>query len=331
MSIINNKIHCKKGCYELPRTSRIKTYNGIYHITMRSLKEFDLFRTTNDKDKFLNILKKYKDIFLFKIYAYCLMDTHVHLLIYSNGADISKFMHSINQSYAQYYNVKHDRRGHVFSDRFTSTIASKDTDVALMSAYIHNNPKDIKGYRNSVENYEYSSFNVYIENNTNKFNLVDCNFVLNYFNDDPIISRTRYYNFVKSRLSKSGESVEIKLDIESIESLKTPTEYTSGKTPLLRYLRPQEVMKFIYEISNIDNITINIKYNRNISNYRSVCVLIMRCFCDFTFTQIAKVINNYTQSSLSRMCNKGYNLVCNNPNYKNILENFLNRYSLTCA
>ena len=312
----------------LPRTARIKVHNGIYHIIMRSIKEFNLFRNKNDKDKFLEILKKYKDIFLFKIFAYCLMDTHVHLLIYSNEADISKFMHSINQSYAQYYNKKYDRHGHVFSDRFKSKIAKEDADVAVMSAYIHNNPKDIKGYKNSVENYEYSSFSTYIGTNKNQLNLVDCFFILNYFNKNPILSRNRYLNFVKNRISKTGEFIDIKLDIDPDKSINNSIEYISGKTPLLRTLCPEKVMEFIYENTNIDKVTINIKYNREISGYRCLCVLIMRCFCDFTFAQISQIINNYTQSSLSQMCNKAYNLICNNAKYKNILEKFLDKYSL---
>lgn len=328
MSITNNTTTYER-MFKLPRTARIKAFNGIYHITMRSVKEFNLFKSPSDKDKFLNILKKYKDIFLFKVFAYCLMDTHVHLLIHSNGADISKFMHSINQSYAQYYNKKHNRYGHVFSDRFTSVIAKKDTDIILMSAYIHNNPKDMKGYKNCVQNYNYSSYSTYLGTNKDILNLIDCYFILNYFNEDLVLSRKRYYNFVKNRLSKTTKSIDIKWDIKSDEHLKNSIEYISEKTPLIRHLEPEDVMNFIYKFCNIDSTIINIKYNRRISTYRSLCVLIMRCFCDFTFNQISQVINNYTQSSLSRMCNKGYELISNDPDYKIILHNFITEYSST--
>ncbi|WP_027626177.1 transposase [Clostridium lundense] len=313
----------------MPRTARVKCFNGIYHITMRSFKEFNLFKNSSDKDKFLNILKKYKDIFLFKVFAYCLMDTHVHLLIHSNGADISKFMHSINQSYAQYYNKKHNRYGHVFSDRFKSIIAEKDTDIILMSAYIHNNPKDIKGYKNCVENYNYSSYSTYLGNKDNIFNLIDFHPILNYFNEDLILSRKRYYNFVKNRLSKATKLIDIKWDVKSDEHLKNSIDYINEKTPLIRSLEPEDVMNFIYKSCNIDSTIINIKYNKKISAYRSICVLIMRCFCNFTFNQISQVISNYTQSYLSKLCSKGYELISNDPDYKIILDSFLYEYSFT--
>lgn len=64
----------------------------------------------------------YQENYGFKVYGFCLMDNHAHFIIDVNGADISNIMHSINFKYAQVYNRKHKRHGHLFQDRFKSKI-----------------------------------------------------------------------------------------------------------------------------------------------------------------------------------------------------------------
>jgi REP element-mobilizing transposase RayT len=97
-------LHSAKEGVIMPRCARIKSSDSIYHIMVRSISDVDLFCTNQDKDKYLSLIKKYQVLFAFKVYAYCIMNTHAHLIIDSAGADISRIMHAINQSYAQYYN-----------------------------------------------------------------------------------------------------------------------------------------------------------------------------------------------------------------------------------
>ncbi|WP_315121496.1 transposase [uncultured Clostridium sp.] len=318
----------------MPRIPRVKADNGVYHIIMRGPKEISLFRSKNDKDKFLTILKKYKNIFLFDVFAYCLMDTHIHLLIDSKNADISMFMKSINQSYAQYYNKIYDRRGHVFMDRFKSFVASKEENIVSMSAYIHNNPKDIRGYSKTVENYDYSSFGIYIGKTKNKYNIINCEFLLNYYCKDPIKAAQQYYTYVKNRCTDKEQHIQDilinfsdKLNLQYNLSNDT-SYYFSGVKPLVKDITPKEVLNFFFKEYNLDSSLINIKYNRKISNYRAIIVLIMRSFCNYTFQQISNIINNFTHSSLSRLCTKGYLLISNDAYYKNIAATFLEKYSV---
>ncbi len=55
-----------------------------------------------------------------KIYAYCLMTNHVHLLLFDLKNNISKFMNKTNSRYAMYYNNKNGRTGVIFNDRYKS-------------------------------------------------------------------------------------------------------------------------------------------------------------------------------------------------------------------
>lgn len=130
----------------MPRSARIKYSDSIFHIMVRSIPEVPLFKEVSDKELYFYLIQKYQKQYNFKVYGYCLMGNHGHLIIDANGADISKIMHGINFSYAQKFNGIHKRRGHLFQDRFKSKIIKDDKYIITLSTYIHNNPKDIAGY-----------------------------------------------------------------------------------------------------------------------------------------------------------------------------------------
>ncbi|MEA4825924.1 MAG: transposase [Clostridium sp.] len=304
----------------MPRTARIKSNSCIYHVMMRSISDVKLFKNYKDKDKFLKILKKYKTSFLFQIYGYCLMDTHIHLIINPNGADISKFMHNINQCYAQYYNKTYNRTGHVFGDRFKSTIATNDISIMCMSAYLHNNPKDISGYKNCVENYEYSSFGIFIGKKLDKYNLVDVSFILSYFHKDPILARKRYYEFVKSRIN--SETTEIDINHALIIPKLSFSKDIYNK-PVIRNAKPEQIINYLIENAGYKNSDIYSKFKRNASEFRSICAFLMRIFCNYNYRQIQSIFSNISLSSISILCNKGYLIIQHNPKYANIVSDFM--------
>ncbi|KOA19395.1 transposase IS200 like protein [Clostridium homopropionicum DSM 5847] len=303
----------------MPRSARIKLSNGIYHIMARSISEVSLFRCDRDKNVYLKYVKKYKAAFSFKVYAYCLMSNHVHFLIDSNGSDISKFMHCINQCYSQYFNRKYNRHGHLFGDRFKSKLANTDDSVINISAYIHNNPKDIKGYLNCVENYKYSSFGIYLGKFKDIFSILDKDFILNYFKNDPFQSLSRYKSFVKSRIG-----INEKIDLNSIPKDYEPhSEYKSYKKTLVRDFSPKEIVEFVSKNYSFDKQHLNIKFKRTSSIFKSICVFLMRNLCDMKLVDMTSVINNLTLSSLSQLSDKGYKLVTDNSKYISAIDDFI--------
>ena len=77
----------------MPRMARVKTDDSIFHIMCKSISEVNLFKDDDDKKKYLSLIKKYKVLYNFKLYGYCLMNNHSHLMIDANGSDISIVMH----------------------------------------------------------------------------------------------------------------------------------------------------------------------------------------------------------------------------------------------
>lgn len=88
------------------------------------------------------------------------MSNHIHLIIKSEITELSIFMAKILAEYAEYYNYKHNRNGHVFQNRFQSECIESEKYFWNCVRYIHLNP--IKaGIVKSMMNYKYSSIHEY--------------------------------------------------------------------------------------------------------------------------------------------------------------------------
>ncbi|CUH97709.1 hypothetical protein P22_3844 [Propionispora sp. 2/2-37] len=165
----------------MPRQSRKLSESKIYHVMIRGNERKNIFLTEEDKQRFIDTLcEKNKDQ-TYAIYAYCLMDNHVHLLINEGSDGISQIMKRINISYVYYFNKKYGRMGHLFQDRFKSEPV--DTDVYLLSAvrYIHNNPVKA-GIVNVAEQYQWSSYRLYVQTR-GQSSFVDREFILSLFSN----------------------------------------------------------------------------------------------------------------------------------------------------
>lgn len=302
----------------MPRTARIKNEAGIYHIMVRSISDVALFKNNKDKDKYLQLIKKYQEIFLFKVYSYCLMTTHGHIIIDCCGADISKIMKSINQCYSAYFNKKYGRCGHVFQDRFKSKLVDNDRYLIALSAYIHNNPRDINTYRNHIEKYKYSSLGIYLGLAVDKLDIIDIDFILKHFSSDKTRARKLYLDFL-NRVSNQENEIDVEFENEG-------SECRNERMILLRNLPADKVINFVARYTNT-NFDIHVKFNHKHAELRSLCVLIMRSLCNMSFKDICAAIGNITISSLWRLYEKGYSLLTSNSNYRNLLRNCIAEYS----
>ncbi len=101
----------------MARKARVKDPYGTFHITQSSGPHRKLFETMEERQTFLEILRRCQVKFQFKLYAYCLLsDQDYHLVINPSGGDLSKIMKSINIAYAMYVDSKEP----LFKDRFKS-------------------------------------------------------------------------------------------------------------------------------------------------------------------------------------------------------------------
>ena len=309
----------------MPRTARKKHPGALLHIMVRSISEVSLFGDNRDRDKFLDLIKKYQDLYMFNVYAYCLMTTHAHIIIDCCGSDISKIMKSINQSYVLYYNKRYGRHGHLFQDRFKSKIVDNDRYLIALSAYIHNNPKDMTHYNTDVSKYPYSSLGIYLGIKEDKRNIVNINFVLQHFSCDIARARQIYLDLL-NRTGGNMQSIET-IDIEKdFEFVTEKSEYRSERRFVLRELSLEEVKEFITKYIGHD-VNLSLKYNHKNNELKSLFIVIMRSLGNFSLKDLCSVLGNITLSNVWRLSQSGSNIIRVNPKYKNILQDFL-KYKL---
>jgi putative transposase len=148
----------------MSRRSRALTESGIYHIMLRGNERKNVFQDEEDKMRIFDAILSKRKEGSFEVYAFCIMDNHIHLLIKENCEPISKIIKRIGTSYAYYYNKKHQRVGHVFQDRFKSEGIKTDEQLLEVIRYIHNNPVKAN-IAKSASNYKWSSFRFYADSN----------------------------------------------------------------------------------------------------------------------------------------------------------------------
>jgi putative transposase len=139
----------------MSRTARLLIENGCYHITTRGIRQSETFLADSDYEKYMQLLKNCKKRFMCKLYGWCLMPNHFHLIFFSNA--LTKTMHFLNFSYAQYFNYKYDRSGYVWQGRYKSYVVQEDKYLLNLISYVEYNPVRAKIVANP-EDYRWNSY-----------------------------------------------------------------------------------------------------------------------------------------------------------------------------
>lgn len=147
----------------MPRAARKESRNGMYHVIARGNAKQNIFYEKTDYREFLRLTKKASQKYDFKIYAYCLMGNHIHILIYTDF-HISEIMKYTFGLYAKYFNERYSRRGHLFQERFGSKPVESIQYFYAVMAYIHRNPVEA-GLVRTMEEYFFSSYRDYLNRN----------------------------------------------------------------------------------------------------------------------------------------------------------------------
>ena len=127
----------KKGI--MPTRPRINIAD-YHHIMNRGVGQMDVFRHSEDKDMFLQIVNKTAMIHKIILHDYCLMDNHYHLLIEMQTDNLSLFMRFVSANYAQYFNKNTKRIGHLWQNRYKSRYVTTAPYLYTLIRYIEYNP-----------------------------------------------------------------------------------------------------------------------------------------------------------------------------------------------
>jgi REP-associated tyrosine transposase len=116
-----------------------------------------IFVDDEDCERYLRLLRGVAAKFRWHCLAYCLMPNHVHLLIETTEPNLGRGMHSLHGLYAQTFNERFARVGHLFQSRFGSRIVHDDLGLMRVAGYIETNPV-VASLCSSPEDWEWSSY-----------------------------------------------------------------------------------------------------------------------------------------------------------------------------
>ncbi len=151
----------------MARRPRVFAPGLLYHVIVRGNQRRKTFRSDDDYKAYLDRLEKYRAQCRVRIYAYCLMPNHVHLLVETGSTPLAKFMQGLQQSYTQHFNRSYRKVGHLFQGRYKAIICHRDKYLLALVRYIHLNPVRAK-LATRPERYRYSGHHSYLTHGTAK-------------------------------------------------------------------------------------------------------------------------------------------------------------------
>jgi len=124
----------------MTRSLRLEHPGSIWHVTSRGNERRDIYRTDSDRLAFLDILADVVELHRWIVYAWVLMSNHYHLLIETPQPTLSIGTKRLNEQYAQVFNGRHERVGHLFQGRFKAIHVERESHFLELLRYIVLNP-----------------------------------------------------------------------------------------------------------------------------------------------------------------------------------------------
>jgi REP element-mobilizing transposase RayT len=123
------------------RRNRHLEQNAVYHVTARINRGEMVFNEPAMRALFITFIKQVKKKYPMAIYNFCIMGNHIHFAIRPDkGASLSKIMQWLLGNYAKAWNKAHGVKGHLWGDRFFSTIIRTGRGFLHVFDYISKNP-----------------------------------------------------------------------------------------------------------------------------------------------------------------------------------------------
>jgi len=113
---------------------------AVYHVMARGNERRAVFRDDPDRQRFWETLAEAVERFGLRLYAYCLMPNHYHLVLATPRANLSRAMGWLQTTYTARFNRRHRRNGHLFQGRYKAQLVEADAYAQWLVEYVHLNP-----------------------------------------------------------------------------------------------------------------------------------------------------------------------------------------------
>ena len=151
----------------MPRPPRPLVDGGGYHLIARGKNRLFLFSHSDAFHHFLSLLARAKHRYPMRLYHYCLMSNHIHLLAeIVRGDHLPKFMQAVLQGYGRWYKSRALSSGHIWQGRYKSPLISRESYFLEAGRYIERNPVRAK-LVTDPRDYPWSSYPYYASGQPN--------------------------------------------------------------------------------------------------------------------------------------------------------------------
>jgi putative transposase len=124
----------------MARQLRNEFPGAVYHVTSRGNARGRLFYEQRDEGVYLRTLARVVEDSRWLCHAYCLMPNHVHLVLETPKPNLALGMRRLNSTYAQAFNQRRGRVGHVFQGRYKAVLVERETHLLEVCRYVVLNP-----------------------------------------------------------------------------------------------------------------------------------------------------------------------------------------------
>lgn len=124
----------------MPRKARLDVPGCLYHVISRGNERREIFLEESDYEDFTARFRELLGVAGAKCLGWCLMPNHFHLVILRGERPLSELMRRLLTGYSVHFNLKYDRAGHLFQNRYKSIICEADAYLKELLPYVHLNP-----------------------------------------------------------------------------------------------------------------------------------------------------------------------------------------------
>ncbi len=204
----------------MSRCLRVEYPGAIYHVSARTLGSWrgvrqDLFEDDADRERFLDRLAGRVEQYEVRLYMFCLMTNHFHLVVETPQGNVSRFMQNLSTAYTVYYNLRHERHGHLLQGRYEAKLVEGEEYLLRLSRYVHLNPVQTVAWKErpvnervqALRKYAWSSYPSYI-GRRKRFGFVEYAPLLREIGGRGRDRLRRYRTYVEGGLREQDEEFE---------------------------------------------------------------------------------------------------------------------------
>lgn len=186
----------------MPRQARLDAPGTLHHVIIRGIEQRRIVDDDRDRQNFVSRMGRIATETQISIYAWALMPNHAHILLRSGPSGLSTYMRRLLTGYAISYNLRHQRYGHLFQNRYKSIVCEEDVYFKELVRYIHLNPLRAKLVKtlSELDKFSWCGHSVLLGKKNN--NWQDRDYVLKWFGNKENEAKRGYHQFVKNGINE---------------------------------------------------------------------------------------------------------------------------------